>query len=147
MVYLACVWCVVFDIICRKLKKVTSNLFILRLSYFCTLFLQKKNRSFWPLITVFESLITHKQFIFEESYNYYNMINVKRVVLSLLFRPYYRTIWRLRFFIRMTNERFCNRTTLLPEVTHFGLNLTFLRPLIDLFVIEGRHENENENEW
>ena len=32
---------VVSDIICRKLKKVTSNLLVLRLSYFCTLFFLK----------------------------------------------------------------------------------------------------------
>ena len=48
---------------------------------------------------LFESLITHKRFVFKDSYITFHMVNVKRVVLWLLFRPY-GCILHPRFIIR-----------------------------------------------
>ena len=63
--------------------------------YFCTLF--AKNGLFAAQPPFFESLITHKWFIFEHSY-IYHMVNVKRVVIQLLFKSKV-CIWCFWFLI------------------------------------------------
>ena len=62
-----CLW-VIGDSKKGALKKKKSAFWFFLLSYFCTLFFAKNGL----FATFFESLITHKRFIFEESYIFYN---------------------------------------------------------------------------
>ena len=107
----------------RRFKKGTffekKSIFVFLLSYFCTLF--SKNWTFWYSTTFFESLMTHKRFIFEESYISYGKRQKSCTLIVIWVKCLYLTSPTLNSSAKS------NRLFLLQRRKYFVTILTALR--------------------